>query len=305
MPLVAFRQIRIGISDMRLSAALLILIVIPLIWLQDLKAVSDPDVYLSSDMIPQGELSLIRIKAEKGETVRVKWCEKEISLILNPDGISWQGFLAADLNEKPGNYKAVVNVSPSGYERQFEIEVVDKDYGVRTLTLPEEMVELDEKTLKRVREESDIINGLWEAPVSAPRWIEPFMRPVEGEVVGPFGTRSIMNNQPRSPHTGVDLRADKGDPVKASNDGMVILTCDHFFTGKSIVLDHGGGIMSMYFHLEEIEVMQGDSVLKGQIIGLVGSTGRATGPHLHWGMRVNGARVNPFSLIDLSRELEE
>jgi len=287
---------------MRLIVALLIIITIPFIWLQDLKALSEPDIYLSSDIIAQGELILIRIKVEEGEKVQIKWRGKEISLVANPDGTSWQGFLAADLNEKPGNYKAVVNVSPSGYEKQFEIEVVDKDYGVRTLTLPEKMVELDEKTLKRVNKESDIINGLWEAPASAPVWSGFFMRPVDGIVVGPFGRGSVINNQPRSPHTGVDLMGEEGTPVKAVNDGKVLLTCDHFFTGESIFLDHGGQVLSMYFHLKEIDVKQGDMVRKGQTIGLVGSTGRATGPHLHWGMRVNGARINPLSLIDLTLE---
>jgi len=271
----------------------------------DAIALSAPDIYLSSDRIFQGDLILIRVKAEGGGKVRVKWLGKEISLIANPDGTFWRGFLAADLNEKPGNYKAVVNVSPSGYKKQFEIEVVHKDYGVRTLTLPKEMVELDKKTLKRVRKESDIINGLWEAPASAPVWSDFFMRPVDGDVIGPFGTGSIINNQPRSPHTGVDLMGEEGTPVKAINDGKVILICDHFFTGKSIFLDHGGEVISMYFHLKEIDVKQDHMVHKGQIIGLVGSTGRATGPHLHWGIRVNGARINPLSLIDLSRESEE
>jgi murein DD-endopeptidase MepM/ murein hydrolase activator NlpD len=290
---------------MRLAAAILIIIVIPLIWLQDLKAVSDLDVYLSSDSISQGDLILIRVKADKGEKVVVKWRGKEISLITNPDGTTWQGFLAADLKEKPGHYKAIVNLSTSGYKKKLEIEIVDKDYGMRTLTLPEEMVELDKETLKRVRKESNIINGLWEAPASTPVWGSFFMRPVDGDVIGVFGTGSIINNQPRSPHTGVDLMGEEGTPVKAINDGKVILICDHFFTGKSIFLDHGGQVISMYFHLKEIDVKQDDIVRKGQIIGLVGSTGRVTGPHIHWGIRVNGARINPLSLIDLSRELEE
>ena len=290
---------------MRLIVALLIIIAIPLIWLHDIIALPDPDVYISSTVIPQGDIGLIRIRVNRGETVRVKWRKKEVSLIPNPDGTSWQGFLAADLNEKPGNYKALVNVSPSGYKRQLEIEVVHKDYGVRNLTLPEKMVELDKETLNRVNKESDIINALWEAPASDPVWSGFFIRPIDGDVVGSFGTGSIINNEPRSPHTGVDLMGEDGTPVKAVNDGKVILTCDHFFTGESIFLDHGGEVISMYFHLKEIDVKQGDMVRKGQTIGLVGSTGRATGPHLHWGMRINGARINPLSLIELSRESEE
>jgi murein DD-endopeptidase MepM/ murein hydrolase activator NlpD len=290
---------------MRLGVGLLIVFISPFIGLSYPNAISGPEIYLSSDRISKGDLILIRVKAENGEKVRVKWSGKDISLIPNPDSTSWQGFLAADLDAKSGHYKAVVTVSPSGYRKQLDIEVVDKDYGVRNLTLPENMVTLDEETLKRVRKESDIINGLWKLPASAAVWSGFFIMPIDGEVTGAFGTQSIINNQPRSPHSGVDLKGEEGTPIKAINDGKVILICDHFFTGKSVFLDHGAEIISMYFHLQEIDVKEGDTVRRGQIIGLVGSTGRATGPHLHWGMRINGARINPLSLIDLSKEWEE
>jgi len=290
---------------MRLAAVLFLVFVSPFIGSSYLNAVSRPEIYLSSDRISKGDLIFVRIKAEKGEKVRLKWRGKEISLIPDPDGRSWRGFLAADLNVRSGRYKTLVTVSPSGYKKQLDIEVVDKDYGVRNLTLPEAMVTLDEETLKRVRKESDIINGLWGLPSSVAVWSGFFIKPIEGEVVGTFGTGSIINNQPRSPHTGVDLKGEEGTPVKAINDGKVILICDHFFTGKSIFLDHGADVISMYFHLQEIDVKEGDMVSKGQVIGLVGSTGRATGPHLHWGMRISGARINPLSLIDLSKEWEE
>ena len=127
--------------------------------------------------------------------------------------------------------------------------------------------------------------------------------PLSGEVVGPFGRRSIINNQPRAPHSGMDLKAARGTPVRATNNGRVVLTADHFFTGHVVVIDHGAGIHSMYFHLEKIMVTQNQMVKKGELIGLVGSTGRATGPHLHWGVRVNGARVDPMALISISRQL--
>ncbi len=290
---------------MRLAVALLILFGLLFTGLQDMNAMSGPEIYLSSDRISKGDLILIRVKAEKGEKVRVKWRGKEIFLILNQDATLWRGFLAADLNVKSGHYKAVVTMQPSGYKKQLDIEVVDKDYGVRNLTLPEAMVTLGEETLKRVRIESDIINGLWKAPASAAAWNGFFIRPIDGEVVGAFGTGSIINNQPRSPHTGVDLIGEEGTPIKAINDGKAILVCDHFFTGKSLFLDHGAEIISMYFHLLKTDVKEGDMVRRGQVIGLVGSTGRATGPHLHWGIRINGARINPLSLVELSKEWEE
>ena len=103
----------------------------------------------------------------------------------------------------------------------------------------------------------------------------------------------------------MDLRGAAGTPVKATNRGRITLTDEHFFSGRSVVIDHGGEILSMYFHLEKILVQSGEIVEKGQVIGLVGSTGRASGPHLHWGVRLNGVRIDPLVLLDISRQLEE
>ena len=289
----------------RLLVVMFISMIFSNAWAQDTVDARSPDIYLSSEILPQGEIILIKIRLKDPQTAQVTWQGKDVGLALDTDGEMWQGFIAADLQEKPGHYKAHVKISPPDIERQLEVEIVEKDYGVRRLTLPKKMVDLDEETLKRVQEEYKVINGLWEMPMTESIWSDFFIRPVDGEVVGPFGRRSIINDQPRSPHTGVDLRGEQGTPVKAANDGKVILTSDHYFTGKSIYLDHGGGVISMYFHLYDILVKEGDGVRKGQTIGLVGSTGRATGPHLHWGMRINGARVNPLSLITLSGELEE
>jgi hypothetical protein len=278
---------------------------LPNAWAQD--NIGDPlaDIYLSSNILPQGETSLVKLEVKNGQTAKITWQGEEIALLPARESNIWQGFIAADLQEKPGHYKAYVNISPPDLEKELDIEVVEKDYGVRRLTLPKEMVDLDEETFKRVQKEYKVINGLWEMPMSQPLWSGFFIRPVDGEVVGPFGRRSVINDQPRSPHTGVDLRGAKGTPVKAANDGKVILISDHYFTGKAIYLDHGGGVISMYFHLNDILVKDGDEVKKGHVIGLVGSTGRSTGPHLHWGMRINNARVNPLSLVTLSGELEE
>jgi len=271
----------------------------------EVTALSQSDIYLSSQVILQGDLGIIKIKVKTGETPHVTWMGRKIYLIPDPDKTSWQGLIAADLTKKPGRYEARVRIFPSGNEKRLEIEIVDKDYGVRRLTLPKHMVDLDAETLKRVRKESGKMKMLWEAQATTPVWSGSFQRPIPGKVIGPFGRRSIINEQPRSPHTGVDLRGAAGTPIKAINNGKVILTGDHFFTGRTVVLDHGGEILSMYFHLDKIKVQHGDLVKKGQVIGLVGSTGRVTGPHLHWGMKINNARVDPLRLISISKELEE
>lgn len=264
-----------------------------------------PDVYISSKVVAQGDLSLIRVIVKKGQTPQVTWMKKEVYLVPNHQKTDWIGFLGADLATRPGRYRVQVKIPNPDHEKHIEIEIIKKDYGVRRLTLPKNMVDLDKETIRRVKKESAIMKNLLEAPPSAPLWNGPFLRPVIGKVIGPFGQRSIINNQPRSPHSGLDLKAERGSPIKAVNRGSVVLAGDHFFSGMSVVIDHGGGIQSMYFHLDRILVQVGQVVAKGDIIGLVGSTGRATGPHLHWGMRINGARIDPLQLILLSRQLEE
>lgn len=271
----------------------------------EVKAFSQSDITVSSHTIPQGDLSLIRIMVKTGEKPHVTWRNREIYLVPNSRKTVWQGFLVADLTERPGYYKALIKISPSGKERELDIEVVDKDYGVRRLTLPKKMVDLDPETLHRVKKESRIMKKLWDTPATAPLWSGPFLKPVPGKVLGPFGRKSVINDQPRSPHSGIDLKAKRGTRIKVINRGRIALTADHFFSGRSIVTDHGGGIMSMYFHLEEILVQQGDMVRKGQVIGLVGASGRATGPHLHYGVRINRARIDPMRLMELSQQMEE
>ena len=268
-------------------------------------ALPQPHIHLSSSILGQGDVTLLSIRMKKGNTPQVTWRGKEVLLTSNLEKTEWYGFLGADLSAKPGHYKVLVKVPGSAVKKQLEVEIREKDYGVRRLTLPKNMVDLDSKTLQRVRKESKRMKSLWEARPSAPLWNGPFLRPIPGQVVGPFGQRSIINEQPRSPHSGVDLKGERGAPIQAINHGQVVLTGDHFFTGLTIVLDHGGGIQSMYFHLDRIAVQKGQETTKGQIIGFVGSTGRATGPHLHWGIRMNGARIDPLSLIALSQRLEE
>jgi len=271
----------------------------------DAQSLSRSDITLSSNTMARGDVILVTVKSAREEKPRVTWMDKEISLVFNPAITSWQGFVAADLDQKEGVYPVLATMPSSGVKETFNIGVTDKDYGVRNLTLPKEKVELDAESLKRVEKEAAVVKALWTIPAATPEWRGSFLNPLDGEIVGTFGKRSVINKLERSPHTGVDVRGNTGDPVKAINNGKAVLVADHFFTGNSVYVDHGGGIISMYFHLDKILVRDGDTIEKGQTIGLAGATGRATGPHLHWGMRVNGARVNPLTLIDLSRGLEE
>jgi murein DD-endopeptidase MepM/ murein hydrolase activator NlpD len=267
-------------------------------------ALSKPEITVSSDSLFQGEAGLLKVQAAEGEIPQALWMNQELFMAPYENRKTWFGFFGADLKSKPGSYPLVVKTGSTGFRKQIEVTVHDKDFGVRQLTLPKELVDLDDVTLERVKRETAIMKGVLEAPPTAPQWKGPFVKPVNGEVVGPFGQASIINGMPRSPHTGVDLKGERGLPVASINGGKVVLTGEHFFNGRFVVVDHGGAIQSMYFHLDKLLVQQGDRVTKGQVVGLVGATGRATGPHLHFGIRINGARIDPMQFIRLNEAME-
>ena len=267
-------------------------------------ALPQPEITVSSDSIFQGDVGLLRVQTRNGEPPQVQWMNHDLSTALFENGKAWFGFFAADLKLKSGSYPLVVKIPSTGVRKQIDITVRSNDFGVRQLTLPKEMVDLDTVTLERVKKESAIMKEALEAPSTIPQWEGPFVKPLSGEVVGTFGQASIINGMPRSPHSGVDLKAEKGAPVVSINSGRVVLTGEHFFIGLFVVVDHGGAVQSLYFHFDKILVQQGDKVKKGTTLGLVGATGRVTGPHLHFGIRINGARIDPMQFMRINEAME-
>ncbi len=211
------------------------------------------------------------------------------------------GLLGIDMQDVPGTHELAVEVAyPDGAKRlSYNVLVMKEKYPVQRLTLPKDKVDLDEENLIRVKAEQEQVRTVLEVVSKDRLWQGRFIEPVNGAVSGAFGRVRIINGQSRSPHNGEDIAAPEGTDVVAMNDGIARLTVDHFFSGKGLFVDHGLGLYSMYFHLSEIAVEDGVRVKRGQVIGKVGASGRATGPHLHWGVRLNGARVNPYALVRL------
>ena len=181
-------------------------------------------------------------------------------------------------------------------------KVVNKAYPVQRLTLADDkMVNPPPDELARIEQETRLQNEQYDrfTPLDASPF--PMQLPAVGAVSSNFGLRRILNGQPRNPHAGLDIAARSGAPVMAPAAGTVSLTGSLYFNGNAIFIDHGGGLISMLCHLSAIEVRQGDVVRKGQRIGRVGATGRATGPHLHWSVSLNGARVDPSAVLALYR----
>lgn len=261
----------------------------------------------------QGQILVIKVPAE-GDSSEAKGIFLGRSLrFFALEGKNGQrelvGLLGIDMEDQPGIYDLTVEVTEGEHFRtlHYEIEVLKEQFRVERLTLPKDKVDLDEKSLQRWKAEQEQVKAALAEDSPARLWRSGFVEPVSGRRTGMFGSVRIMNGQPRSPHNGEDIGAPVGTPVMVTNDGVVRLTVDHLFSGKGIYVDHGLGFYSMYFHLSEILVKEGDSVRAGQVIGKVGASGRATGPHLHWGVKLNGARVNPYALLALpfKREVQE
>ena len=250
--------------------------------------------------VTQGQILEITLSVPDAVvSVKGKWRGQHVPFFSLLDSTRVVGLVGADLASKLGQDPLNITLTSSrGTEkRRCLIEILDASFPVQTLTLPNTMVDLDADILKRVRKEAKHLRALF-AQNSMPRvWTDDFIVPLEGKISGAFGKRRIINGQKKNPHTGEDLSAPQGTAVQASNRGIVRLATEQFFSGKSILIDHGLGLFTMYFHLSEMLVKEGETVVRGAVIGLVGSTGRATGPHLHWGARLNNARVDPYELI--------
>ena len=212
---------------------------------------------------------------------------------------TFQAILGIDLFTAPGDYGLDVNAD--GAKFHHTVTVSKKKYPVQRLTLPEGMVVLSPENEARVEREQKVMAAVWPRE-SARVWSGNFINPRDGRISTIFGIKRVINKVPKSPHTGVDVSAKEGAEVRAPNNGITVLTDEQFYTGNCIVLDHGQGIYTMFFHLSKLLVKPGQEVKKGDVIGLVGSTGRSTGPHLHWGVRIQGARVDPLELIHLRLE---
>ena len=261
----------------------------------DLRVESFPKV------VKQGDVCFARASGPAFlKSIHGQFQGERFSMAFNNGTGTYEGLIGIDMSTSPATYEIRVIATDEDhrvYSSALSLRVEKVHFGTQTLSLPPSVVDLDAKTLERVNRETRKLEALFQTSRNERLWKSVFIRPVAGEISTGFGLTRIINGRRRSQHTGVDLRAEEGTSVLASNHGAVVLVDELFFSGKSVILDHGWGLYSMYFHLSEALVKEGDLVHLGAILGRVGSTGRSTGPHLHWGIRINGARVDPLSLL--------
>jgi murein DD-endopeptidase MepM/ murein hydrolase activator NlpD len=255
-----------------------------------------PNVLLNPARPGPGDIVIVTVKGVTGP-VEGKFNGKKLYFLPGKD--NFKAVLGIDLFTDPGTYTLDIVANDKVLSRP--VAVVEKKYPVQRLTLPKGMVELSPENEARAEREQKKVAAIW--PKENDRlWNGNFMNPREGEISTKFGLRRVMNGISKNPHSGVDVAADEGQEVHAPNNATVTMVDDLFYSGNSVILDHGQGIFTMFFHLSKVMVKEGQQVKKGEVIALVGSTGRSTGAHLHWGVRVQGARVDPLELFKLKLE---
>ena len=251
-----------------------------------------------------GQPFLVRLTSVRAfDRILVRWMDREFV----PSVSQWNGhhlaiaMLGTDvLSIKPGRQKLLVRAWRGENETvwQRSVLIVGRTYPRQALNLPSKMVTPPTAELERIKAERIRTQEAKNSWSDQRLWRLPFHRPVEGKYTSVYGLRRVLNGKPKNPHRGVDFRAPTGTAVEAVADGRVILAESHYYAGNSMYIDHGNGVISLYFHLSRFDVSLGDIVKRGQIIGRSGSTGRATGPHLHLSISVQGRLVDPVPLFE-------
>lgn len=217
-------------------------------------------------------------------------------VLVTSDHNQWYAVVGLSLDVTPGSHELRVKIGDVTKTQDFEVN--PKNYPEQHITLEDKSkVQLSAADQARADRELAVIQELKHHWRAAQDTDLAFILPVKGRLAGRFGLRRFFNEEPRSPHAGLDVAVARGTPIKASAQGKVLAVDDYFFNGRTIFVDHGNGLITMYCHLERIDVKTGETVNKGQRIGLSGKTGRATGPHLHWSVVLNGAMVDPELFI--------
>ncbi len=255
---------------------------------------------LSANSTPEhapwpGGIGIVPIDADTTQpTVTVN---EHQALVVRKDG-QWVAVVGIPLDQDAATPLIATISRPGDMDKEIAIRLQPADYRVQHLNVDRKYVDPGPEALERIFAERKIIDGAltsWRA-----RDLDDvgLSAPVPGARSTSFGSRRVFNDQPRSPHKGMDISASSGTPINAPMSGVVTATGDYYFNGNTVIVDHGQGFISLYCHLSEIDVEEGQSVAGGELLGKVGATGRVTGPHLHFATYLNGTAVDPALLLD-------
>lgn len=245
-----------------------------------------------------GEVIVLSIASPDSlASVRVRAFDRDVPAYR--DGDTWRAIVGVDLDVKPGSYRIVAETGAHADASRgtYDLKIVPRTFRTRRLTVDEAFVTPPKSEQARIEREAALLAEIYKTSAATRLWTTAFVRPVPQVANSAFGTRSIFNGKPRNSHSGADFLSPAGTPIRAPNAGRVAIARNLYFSGNAVIIDHGLGLFSMLAHLSRIDVREDEQVAPGQQIGLVGATGRVTGAHLHWSVRVGDARVDPLSLL--------
>jgi murein DD-endopeptidase MepM/ murein hydrolase activator NlpD len=248
---------------------------------------------LPTESVVPGGVAIISIQVE--EKPDAYFYDRKVMIVGSNN--DWKAIVGIPLTAKAGIHDLLVK--NNDIETNYKFEVNNKDYETQYLTIKNKRkVNPNEQDMSRIIKEKKLITK------AKSHWSDnedvslKFIQPAEGPYSSPFGLRRFFNQQPRKPHSGLDIAAPKGAPIVAPADGTVINTGNYFFNGNTVFLDHGQGLITMYCHMDSINIKEGVKVKAGDLIGNVGLTGRVTGAHLHWSVMLNNITVDPILFLD-------
>jgi murein DD-endopeptidase MepM/ murein hydrolase activator NlpD len=255
--------------------------------------------------VAPGEVVLLDVRASSAlADVQARWLSQAVGFYQMEPGW-WQGLAAIDVGTAAGRQVLSLRARTTDgrtLEHVYPMTIVARTFPARRITVAPKFVDPPASEMARIESERKAADAIFASSTPERFWRQPFVVPVPGTATSSFGRRTILNGEPRGQHTGTDFQAATGTPVVAPNRGRVALAADHYFPGRTIIIDHGLGVYSYLAHLSEFTVAEGALVERGQRVALSGATGRVTGPHLHWTMRIGSARVDPLGLLEVLQE---
>lgn len=263
---------------------------------------ADPTFSFSPERVAGGETALLRVKPAAGETLPADLAGKaeEATLVFFdcPDQPGSRcGFVPVSVEAKNGTLDVALTLA--GQTHTATLKTYPGKFKTTVLKVNPDRVHPSEEDSKRIQQDKDAIAAAYAGGAPGPLWDGKFRLPVKGDITSRFGNRRSFNGELKSVHFGTDMRANRKTPILAANAGKVILAQETFMAGNLVIVDHGAGVFSSYAHLSKIGVTVGQTVKKGEKLGMAGSTGRVTGPHLHWAVRTSGLAVDPHQFRDV------
>lgn len=262
------------------------------------------NIFWQPNEVQQGSVLFLTVELEKApKRVTGTLLGKELSFFRGAKADVWYALAGVDMETAPGSYDLAVRaVSANGRVSHTtkKVEVASGEFKDGTVEVAQNFVTPDAASKRQIAADQVLKNRAFAHLIATPQWSGDFIRPVAAPSTASFGMSRVFNEELSSQHRGTDFPVKEGAVVAASNAGTVVLARELFYEGNCVIVDHGQHFMTVYMHLSKIDVKVGDRVKKEQRLGLTGATGRTTGPHLHMGVRWNGAYLNPTKLIALT-----